>query len=168
MTAAQPSKPKQPEQSKQASSESSVKMEAIKAALSQIKKKYGDGAIMEMGDTPNVQIEKVSSGSLGLDIALGVGGIPKGRVIEIFGPESSGKTTLASPYDRGGAAKRRPGGVHRRGACPGLQYARKIGRGRRLASSSRSPITASRPWRSARRSCVPAASRSSSSTPSPH
>ena len=72
----------------------SVKMEAVKAALSQIKKRYGDGAIMEMGDTPNVQIEKVSSGSLGLDIALG-GGIPKGRIIEIYGPESSGKTTLA-------------------------------------------------------------------------
>ncbi|MBI3331364.1 recombinase RecA [Candidatus Peregrinibacteria bacterium] len=75
-------------------SSASVKTEAIKAALAQIKKQYGDGAIMQMGDAQAVQIEKVPSGSLSLDIALG-GGIPKGRIIEIYGPESSGKTTLA-------------------------------------------------------------------------
>ncbi len=73
---------------------SSAKVDAIHAALEQIKKRYGDGAIMEMGDAPNVQIEKTSSGSLALDIALG-GGMPRGRIIEIYGPESSGKTTLA-------------------------------------------------------------------------
>ena len=77
-----------------AAAKSSAKSDAIMDALAQIKKKYGDGAIMEMGETPNVQIEKVSSGSLGLDIALG-GGVPKGRIIEIYGPESSGKTTMA-------------------------------------------------------------------------
>src|SRR3989344_3853232 len=71
------------------------KTDAIRAALAQIKKQYGDGAIMQMDEThPTSNIERFSSGSLGLDIALG-GGIPKGRIIEIYGPESSGKTTLA-------------------------------------------------------------------------
>lgn len=72
----------------------SAKVEAIKSALSQIKKKFGDGAIMELGDAPKVEIERFSTGSLGLDLALG-GGMPKGRIIEIYGPESSGKTTMA-------------------------------------------------------------------------
>jgi len=72
----------------------SAKFDAVKAALTEIKKKYGDGAIMEMGDVPVTAIPRVSSGSLSLDIALG-GGVPLGRIIEIYGPESSGKTTLA-------------------------------------------------------------------------
>ncbi|MCC8368856.1 MAG: recombinase RecA [Rickettsia endosymbiont of Oxypoda opaca] len=70
------------------------KDKAIAAALAQIEKSYGKGSVMKLGERPNVDIEAVSTGSLGLDIALGIGGIPKGRVIEIFGPESSGKTTL--------------------------------------------------------------------------
>ncbi len=72
----------------------SIKFDSVKAALTEIKKKYGDGAIMQMGEVPLTQIARVSSGSLSLDIALG-GGVPLGRIIEIYGPESSGKTTLA-------------------------------------------------------------------------
>ncbi|WP_347939060.1 recombinase RecA [Rickettsia oklahomensis] len=70
------------------------KERAIAAALTQIEKSYGKGSVMKLGQRPNIDIEAVSTGSLGLDIALGVGGVPKGRIIEIFGPESSGKTTL--------------------------------------------------------------------------
>ena len=69
------------------------KQEALKAALSQIEKNFGKGAIMRMGDQEQVQLPKVSSGSISVDLALG-GGYPKGRIIEIYGPESSGKTTL--------------------------------------------------------------------------
>ncbi|AWN42150.1 recombinase RecA [Methylobacterium durans] len=72
------------------------KAKAIDAALSQIERAFGKGSIMRLGKTDKVQeVETVSTGSLGLDIALGVGGLPRGRVIEIYGPESSGKTTLA-------------------------------------------------------------------------
>lgn len=67
---------------------------ALKAALGQIEKQFGKGAVMRMGDNPREMIPSISTGSLGLDIALGIGGLPKGRIIEIFGPESSGKTTL--------------------------------------------------------------------------
>ena len=70
------------------------KLKALKLTLDKLEKTYGKGTVMKMGDTPNENIEATSSGSLGLDIALGVGGYPKGRVIEIYGPESSGKTTL--------------------------------------------------------------------------
>ncbi len=71
------------------------KQKALKAALSQIEKQFGKGSVMRMGDAgPEHDIAAVSTGSLGLDIALGIGGLPRGRVIEIYGPESSGKTTL--------------------------------------------------------------------------
>jgi len=72
----------------------SAKQKALEAALSQIEKSFGKGSIMKLGTQDSLEVESVSTGSLGLDIALGVGGLPKGRVIEIFGPESSGKTTL--------------------------------------------------------------------------
>jgi len=71
------------------------KSKALDAALSQIERHFGKGSIMRLGKRERVDIDTIPSGSLGLDIALGIGGLPRGRVIEIFGPESSGKTTLA-------------------------------------------------------------------------
>lgn len=70
------------------------KQKALEAALSQIDKAYGKGSVMKLGNRPAVDVESVSTGSLSLDIALGIGGLPRGRIIEIYGPESSGKTTL--------------------------------------------------------------------------
>tara|TARA_B100000965_G_scaffold90809_1_gene73984 strand:- start:19 stop:1011 length:993 start_codon:yes stop_codon:yes gene_type:complete len=74
--------------------EKADKLKALKLTLDKLDKTYGKGTVMKMGDSPNENVESISSGSLSLDIALGVGGYPKGRVIEIYGPESSGKTTL--------------------------------------------------------------------------
>ncbi len=72
----------------------SNKGKALEAALSQIERQFGKGTAMRMGDKPRERIPAISTGSLGLDIALGIGGLPKGRIVEIYGPESSGKTTL--------------------------------------------------------------------------
>ena len=71
------------------------KLKSLSATLGQIEKNFGKGAIMRLGDKPAVQLDVIPTGALSLDICLGIGGIPKGRVIEIYGPESSGKTTLA-------------------------------------------------------------------------
>ena len=71
------------------------KLKALEATLGNIEKSYGKGAIMKLGDQPVENIKSISTGSIGLDIALGVGGVPSGRVVEIYGPEASGKTTLA-------------------------------------------------------------------------
>lgn len=76
------------------SNDKEAKLKALKLTLDKLDKTYGKGAVMKMGDSVVEDIEVISSGSLGLDLALGVGGYPKGRVIEIYGPESSGKTTL--------------------------------------------------------------------------
>ncbi|HDZ14762.1 MAG TPA: recombinase RecA [Pricia sp.] len=76
------------------SSEKEAKLKALKLTLDKLDKTYGKGAVMKMGDSVVEDIDAIPSGSLGLDIALGVGGYPRGRVIEIYGPESSGKTTL--------------------------------------------------------------------------
>jgi len=73
----------------------SSKKKALELALKQIEKAYGKGSLMRLGDKPVENIESIHTGSLGIDLALGIGGIPKGRIIEIYGPESSGKTTLA-------------------------------------------------------------------------
>jgi recombination protein RecA len=75
--------------------EDSKKLEAAMTAMTQIKDKFGEGAIMKFGDVRKTNIDAVSTGCLSLDIAFGIGGVPRGRIIEIFGPESSGKTTLA-------------------------------------------------------------------------
>ena len=72
----------------------SDKSKALSAALSQIERQFGKGSVMRMGDQKRERIPAISTGSLGLDIALGIGGLPKGRIVEIYGPESSGKTTL--------------------------------------------------------------------------
>ncbi len=71
------------------------KLKVLQSTIDKIEKSYGKGSIMKLGDKPKVDIDVISTGSLGLDIALGIGGLPRGRVIEIYGPESSGKTTLA-------------------------------------------------------------------------
>ena len=75
--------------------EPGAKKDALATALAQIEKQFGKGAIMKLGDNTAMQVDAISTGSLGLDLALGVGGVPRGRIIEVFGPESSGKTTLA-------------------------------------------------------------------------
>src|SRR5690606_31462383 len=72
------------------------KLKALQLTLDRLEKSYGKGTVMKLGDSAVEKIDSISTGSLGLDIALGIGGVPKGRVIEIYGPESSGKTTLAT------------------------------------------------------------------------
>ncbi|PYF74505.1 recombinase RecA [Pedobacter nutrimenti] len=72
------------------------KLKALQLTLDKLEKSYGKGAVMKLGDQAIESIESISTGSIGLDIALGIGGVPKGRIIEIYGPESSGKTTLAT------------------------------------------------------------------------
>jgi len=84
-----------PRKAKKSNNLKSQKLEAVRLAMEQITKEYGQGAIMKMGDRTDMSVEVIPTGCLSLDIALGVGGIPRGRVSEIFGPEASGKTTLA-------------------------------------------------------------------------
>ena len=71
------------------------KLKALETALTQIKKQFGEGAVMRLGQNNTLQVEAIPTGSLSLDLALGIGGLPRGRIVEIYGPESSGKTTLA-------------------------------------------------------------------------
>jgi recombination protein RecA len=82
------------------------KQKALEAALGQIERQFGKGSIMRLGDKERQNIPAISTGSLGLDIALGIGGLPRGRVVEIYGPESSGKTTLALQHHRRVPARR--------------------------------------------------------------
>ncbi|MFA6873043.1 MAG: ATPase domain-containing protein, partial [Bacteroidaceae bacterium] len=70
------------------------KLKALQSALDKIQKDFGKGAVMRMGDTAVEKVDVIPTGSIGLDVALGIGGYPRGRVVEIYGPESSGKTTL--------------------------------------------------------------------------
>lgn len=71
------------------------KEKALQTALANIEKQFGKGAVMRLGENVTMNVDKISTGSLSLDIALGIGGLPRGRIVEIYGPESSGKTTLA-------------------------------------------------------------------------
>ena len=71
------------------------KQKALETALQQLEKQYGKGTVMRLGENAAMQVEAISTGSISLDVALGIGGVPRGRIIEIYGPESSGKTTLA-------------------------------------------------------------------------
>ena len=71
------------------------KNKALEAAISQITDNFGKGSVMKLGEKRAMDIESISTGSLSLDLALGIGGLPKGRIVEVYGPESSGKTTLA-------------------------------------------------------------------------
>jgi recombination protein RecA len=80
---------------KKAAKEAKTTDSSIEDTIKSIQTKFGEGAIMKLGDTPKVNLSVIPTGSIGLDIALGIGGVPRGRIMEIFGPESSGKTTLA-------------------------------------------------------------------------
>lgn len=79
----------------QDSAERNEKLKALQSAVDEIKEKFGEGSIMKLGEAQKVDVDAIPTGSLSLDLALGVGGMPKGRIIEVYGPESSGKTTLA-------------------------------------------------------------------------
>ena len=76
-------------------SDKEAKAKALKTAIAQIEKKHGEGSVMRLGENTHMEVQAVSTGSISLDLALGIGGVPRGRIIEIFGPESSGKTTVA-------------------------------------------------------------------------
>jgi recombination protein RecA len=107
------------------------KDKALAAALSQIERNFGKGTVMRFGEGAIAQVEAISTGSLGLDIALGIGGLPKGRIVEVFGPESSGKTTLALHVVAEAQKNGGVGRLRRRRACArsGLrQEARREGR----------------------------------------
>ena len=80
---------------KPAADDKAAKKKALESAISQLERSYGKGTVIKMGESANMNVSSVSTGSLGLDMALGIGGLPKGRIVEIFGPESSGKTTIA-------------------------------------------------------------------------
>ena len=71
------------------------KKSALDTALAQIEKQFGKGAVMKLGQNVTMQVDAISTGSISLDMALGIGGLPRGRIVEIYGPEASGKTTLA-------------------------------------------------------------------------
>jgi recombination protein RecA len=86
--------PKAPKTTGDKNASKDQKAKALESALGQIERQFGKGSIMKLGDGAIANVEAVSTGSLGLDVALGIGGIPTGRIIEIYGPESSGKTTL--------------------------------------------------------------------------
>ncbi len=79
----------------EAAAPASDKKKALETAMAQIEKAYGKGSIMRLGDNADIVVEAIPTGSLSLDLALGIGGLPKGRIIEVYGPESSGKTTVA-------------------------------------------------------------------------
>ena len=79
----------------QASKAPNERKKALETAISQIEKEFGKGTIMKLGENANMQVSAIPTGSLTLDLALGIGGVPRGRIVEIFGPESSGKTTVA-------------------------------------------------------------------------
>ena len=85
----------QPKKPMQSAAVASDKEKALATALANIEKQFGKGAIMRLGENVTMNVDKISTGSLSLDVALGIGGVPRGRVVEIYGPESSGKTTIA-------------------------------------------------------------------------
>ena len=79
----------------EAPTQATDKKKALDTALQQIERNFGKGAVMRLGERPELQVDAIPTGSLALDAALGIGGVPRGRIVEIYGPESSGKTTLA-------------------------------------------------------------------------
>jgi recombination protein RecA len=112
MTAVPPRKPRNDKQIGESVSmpmDDEGRKKALDAALEDLTKRFGDGAVVRLGDAAHLEIDTIPSGSLTVDIALGVGGMPRGRVVEVYGPESSGKTTIclhviAEAQKRGGLA----------------------------------------------------------------
>src|SRR5687768_7316798 len=100
---------------------------AVREAVESIKERFGDGAIMKLGEARKVDIDAIPTGSISLDLALGIGGVPRGRIIEIYGPESSGKSTLALHISA--SAQKKGGTVAYVDAEHALdpQYAKKVG-----------------------------------------
>ena len=120
---------------------------ALETALAQIDKQYGKGSVMRLGDEVRAPIEVIPTGSIALDVALGIGGLPRGRVVEIYGPESSGKTTVAlhAIANAQAAAASAPS------STPSTHSTRSTPRGwvwTPTSCWSASPTTASRRWRS--------------------
>ena len=101
----------------------SDKQKALETAISQIEKQFGKGAVMRLGQNATMNVEAIPTGSLSLDMALGIGGLPRGRIVEIYGPESSGKTTVAlhvvaEAQKRGGSKTRGQRAYFRRDKRP--------------------------------------------------
>ena len=107
---------------------------ALETALAQIDKQYGKGSVMRLGDEVRAPIEVIPTGSIALDLALGIGGLPRGRVVEIYGPESSGKTTVALHAIANAQAGGRYLRLHRRRARVGPGLRGQAGGGHRLAA----------------------------------
>ena len=108
---------------------SDEKAKALETALAQIKKQYGEGAVMRLGQDSALNVEAVPTGSLSLDLALGIGGLPRGRIVEIYGPESSGKTTPGPALHRRGTEDGGQRRLYRRGTRPGPCVRRAPGGG---------------------------------------
>ena len=124
----------------------SDKKKALETAISQIEKNFGKGTVMRLGDRPEMNVEAIPTGSLALDAALGIGGVPKGRIIEIYGPEASGKTTLALHI----VARRRSAAVRSHSSTRSTRWTLTMRRESAWTStpcSSPIRIPASRLWR---------------------
>lgn len=143
------------------------KKKALETAISQIEKSYGKGSIMRYGENQHISVDTIPTGSLSLDLALGIGGVPKGRIIEIYGPESSGKTTLALHIIA--SAQKRGGEV----AFIDVEHALEPAYARALGVDIESLLISSQirermRWPLRRRSCARVLSMSLSLTPLQH
>lgn len=130
------------------------KKRALAAALGQIERQFGKGAVMRMGDHERQAIPAISTGSLGLDIALGIGGLPKGRIVEIYGPESSGKTTLTLSVIAE-AQKTAPPAPSSMPSTPLIPSTPASWASMSMTCWSPSQTPASKPWKSPTCWCVP-------------
>jgi hypothetical protein len=120
---------------------------ALELAMAQIEKSYGKGSVMRLGDEIRQPISVIPTGSIALDVALGIGGLPRGRVVEIYGPESSGKTTVALHA----VANAQAPAASRRSSTPSTRWTRttpRISASTPIPCWSANPTPVNRPWRS--------------------